>query len=156
IADEQASARFNILGSDDTDGLILWQDDPNAKLRINNLPVTALPWRNAEMFQASGQRSRPLYGCAKAGSDMAIQQAKILEDPKEIAEITDVLGADRLVLRDGKVTIDGGRRLTLPRLRIVEGASLILEVAALTDARHAIHLLHLSGGRRVGGGTIRF
>jgi len=157
VADNQMSARFHILGSDDTDGVIIWQDDPNARLRIENLPVTALPWRNAEMFQAAGQRSRPLYGSAKAGSDMALRlPATALEDPKAIAEITDVIGADGLVLRDGNVTIDGGQRLTLPRLRIFEDASLILKVAALTGARRDIHLLHLSGGRRVGGGTVRF
>lgn len=156
VADDQMSARFNILGSDDTDGLIIWQDHPDARLRIENLPITALPWRDAEMFQASGQRSRPLFGFSNAASDMAIELSATLEHPKAIEQITDVLGADRLVLEGGLATIEGGQRLTLPRLRIAEGAPLTIIVAAVTQARGAIHLLHLSGGRRVGGSTVRF
>ena len=70
-----------------------------------------------------------------------------------MTEVTDIRGASRLVLRDRLTTIEGGPRLVLPRLRILPGA--LLEVQVETggaDLDGAIHLLHLSGGRRVGKG----
>jgi hypothetical protein len=151
-----AAAAFQILGSEDTDGLILWRDSPDAGLRIEELPVTALPWRDAAMFQRSRRMDRPLYGAPRASEDMAIQLSAQLEGPEAVAAISDVLGAKRLVLRDGRVTIDSRTRLTLPRLRIAHGTPLNIKVTALDDAGGAIHMLHLSGGRRVGGGTMRF
>jgi hypothetical protein len=149
------SAEFQILGSDDTDGLILSCENPSAHLRVEGIPVTALPWRDAAMFLASGRRDRPLYGSVDATADMAVRLSTRLEGPEAVAEITDVLGAERLELRDGRVTIDAGSRLTLPRLRIADGTALVVHIAAPGDATGAIHMLHLSGGRRVGGATVR-
>jgi len=149
-------AEFTIIGSDDTDGVVVWQDDPTGRLRLENLPITALPWRDAAMFRLADRSDRPLYGSAGARSDLANRLSKTLEQPAEIAGITDVAGATRLVLQNGNVTIEGGSRLTIPRLRIAHGIPLAVRVVPLAPAPGAIHLLHLSGGRRVGGGTIQY
>src|SRR5262249_24091048 len=126
-------AEFQILGSDDTDGLMLWCDDPNSRLRVDGLPVTVLPWRDAAMFQDSGRRVRPLYGSVDATEDMALRLSRQFEGPEAVAEITDVLGAEKLALQDGRVTIHGRVRLTLPRLRIAHGTPLVLRVVALAE-----------------------
>jgi hypothetical protein len=146
-------AQFRINGSNDTDGLVIWCNTPGA--RLENLPVTALPWRDAAMFQEAKRSDRPLFGSSNAGEDMAAQLSAQLAGPKAVAEITDVLGANGLSLAGGLITIEGRSKLTLPRLRIANGASMVTKVVALGDAGGAIHVLHLSGGRRVGGGTVR-
>ena len=150
-----APMELQILGSEDTDGLILWCDNPNARFRVENIPVTALPWRDAAMFQTSKRRDRPLYGAPNASGDMAVRLSAQLEGPEAVAEITDVLGAERLALQGGRVTIDAHTRLTLPRLRIANGTPLVIRVVVLDDGGGAFHMLHLSGGRRVGGGTVQ-
>jgi hypothetical protein len=149
------AASFTILGSDDTDGVILWCDNPDGRLRVEGLPVTALPWRDAAMFQRSGRRSRPLHGAPDAAEDCVLDLSARLEGEQAAAipGITDALGAESLILRDGRVTIEAGARLMLPRLRIAAGAALYLRVSARDGG--AIHMMHLSGGRRVGGGTVK-
>lgn len=146
---------FTILGTDETDGVVLWREGGEGGLRVENLPVTALPWREAAIFAQAGRRSRPLHGEAAAPDDPALGHDAVLEGD-EVEAVTDVQGAGRLVLRDGLATIEGGPKLVLPRLRIAHGASLeIHALAAGTKLPCSIHLLHLSGGRRVGGGTFR-
>ena len=55
------------------------------------------------------------------------------------------------------MTLSGGPRLVLPRLRIAPGVALDVRVstAAGGGPGTTAHLMHLSGGRRVGGGTVR-
>jgi hypothetical protein len=72
---------------------------------------------------------------------------------KAIEAVTDILGATWLSLAQGRVTVAGGPRLTLPRLRIAPGAVLRIKATPAVRGGGALHLLHLSGGRRVGGGS---
>jgi hypothetical protein len=72
---------------------------------------------------------------------------------KAVEAVTDNLGATWLSLAQGRVTVASGPRLTLPRLRIAAGATLPIEAAPTVRGRGTLHLLHLSGGRRVGGGS---
>jgi subtilisin family serine protease len=149
---------FRILGSDDVDGLVLWRDRPEGRLLIEDLPVTALPWRDGAMFLEAGRPDRPLHGAADAYTDPAAAAERLvdLEGKKAVTAVTDVLDAEFLGLRGGRITIRAGPRLVLPRLRIALGAPLDLRVSAPDGAAGgATHLMHLSGGRRVGGGTVR-
>jgi hypothetical protein len=150
-----ALAHFHILGSKDTDGLILWHDDRAARLRIERLPVTALPWRDAAMFRKADRSDRPLYGSTGAETDILLQLSTELEGRDDVTLITDVVGADRLVVQTGRATIEGGARLFLPRLRLENNALLEFQVAVSDQTRGAMHVLHLSGGQRVGGGTVQ-
>jgi Subtilase family len=148
---------FTILGSfQETDGAILWPEGGDrGLLRIEGLPVTVLPWREAAIFEQAGAQGRPLYDGTVPANDPAARRNAELTGA-EIEERTDIRGAGRLALRDGLVTIEGGPKLVLPRLRIAHGAALeIRAMAAEPNVPGSIHLLHLSGGRRVGGGTFR-
>ena len=150
---------FRILGSNEVDGLVVWRDRPEGRLVIEDLPITALPWRDAAMFSAAGRSDRPQHGAADAQADLAASAERfaVLDGGVAVAAMTDVLGADLLTLREGRVTIQGGSRILLSRLRIAPGAFLDLRVSTPDGpASGAIHVLHLSGGRRVGGGTVRF
>ena len=141
---------FRIIGSDDVDGLIVTGDQAD-RIRISDLPVTALPWRDGEMFVKAGRSDRPLFGSDDASSDIALGQTATIDGADAIAALTDVLGADHLELAGGLVTIEGRRRLTLPRLRIAQAATLPVNVTYIGRGR--VNVLHLSGGRRVGGGS---
>ena len=141
---------FRINGSEDTDGLIIWCNNPGASLRVEDMPVTALPWRDAAMFQEAKRSERPLCGSPNTSGDMAAQLSAQLEGQKTVAEITDVLGADRLSLAGGLITDRIALEDFPTRLRIAHGTPLVTKVVALDDAGGAIHMLHLSGGRRVG------
>jgi hypothetical protein len=154
VWDEVAPVRLYIKGTDDTDWLALWHDDRSARLTVLDLPIAALPWRDAAMFQASGSHARPLYDALEAKHDPALRSAVVPEGAAAITAVTDVIGAERLILRNGRVSIEGGAGLTLPRLRIAESVDLILQVA-VTSGVGDLHALHLSGGRRVGGCTVR-
>ena len=151
---QETAVSLHVLGSEDVDGLKLWHEDRSARLTVLDLPVASLPWRDAAMFQATGMRSRPLHGDDDAAGDPALHHAAQPENKGAITAVTDVIGAQRLKLRNGRVTIEGGAQLLLPRLRIAEGASLTLQVAVSSVAGD-LHVLHLSGGRRVGGCTVK-
>jgi Subtilase family len=147
---------FHIIGSDDVDGLIIWSDEPHAPIRIENLPVCALPWRDAGLYEAGGFNDRPLYGSPKELPDLASTCALDLEGEAAIRDLTEVQGAMQLRHLDGLVSIEGVGRLFVPRLRIAQGARLALTLCSAEHTAGALHLLHLSGGRRVGGGSVTF
>ena len=144
---------LTISGTDDTDGLIIWHDDPTAEIEVLNLPITALPWRDAAMFQVSGARTRPLYGDLHAESDPVVSHAVAPKNAEAITAVTDVTGAQELRVEGGCVSVKGRARLVFPRLRIAEGTMLTMRVVS-GNRLGDLHALHLSGGRRVGGCTI--
>jgi hypothetical protein len=146
---------FTILGSSETDGARIWLEGGGGGLRITGLPITALPWRDAAVFREANRRDRPLYDPdSRFIDDPMLKLADLELGEDRIAEMTDIQGAYRLNLKGRRVTLEGVRRIFLPRLRLAPGAPLTVRVEAEKPA--AIHLLHLSGGRRVGGGTIRW
>ena len=107
------------------------------------------------MFQASGRRDRPLYGSPDMTDDMAIRLSADLEGPEAVAAITDVTGAERASLAERTRYDRRSRAACAARLRIARGTPLELQIAALGLTGGGIHVLHLSGGRRVGGGTVQ-
>ena len=155
VAASRSGARieFHIIGSDDIDGVIIFHEAA-ARIRIEGLPVSALPWRDSQMFEEAGRSERPLYGSKNESDDLAVNLARRLEGTDNISAITDVTDAEWLQLANGLVTIEGGGRMTLPRLRIAPGADLTLNIRCAGDGG-MLHMLHLSGGRRVGGGSAR-
>jgi hypothetical protein len=149
-------ANFQIIGSDDVDGVIIWSDNPQSQIRIENLPVSALPWRDASLYEMHSSYDRPLHGSAPDLRDLAATRALRLEGEADIRALTEIQGATQLRHAHGSVNIEGTGRLFLPRLRIARGAHLALMVSTTEHAGGALHLVHLSGGRRVGGGSFRF
>lgn len=148
---------FIINGSDlSSDGAILWPEDRQTTFRIENLPVTALPWREAAIFEQSRRRERPLYNGPEPTDDPGAGRNATLKGD-EIEERTAIRGARQLVLRDGLITVEGGPKLVLPQLRIAPGIALEIHAVPFEmDMHGSLHMLHLSGGRRVGGGTVRY
>jgi hypothetical protein len=147
-------AEVTILGSEDTDGLILWRDGPNGCFQVEGLPVTALPWRDATLFEQAKRSDRPLCGAADEEGDVAIAHSAALSEARVISVITDISGADHLELENGRVTINATGRLVIPRLRIRPGHCLVVRFRLPLGGGGPLHVLHLSGGRRVGGGTV--
>lgn len=169
---------FRILGSDDVDGLMVWAEGIDGVLHLEGLPITALPWRSMRLFlECDRLRSwkRPYFGqqddAALDPANKLAREADVLDrdggaDP--IAELTGVEGADRLALRraegDAFARLGfaaAGRRLWVPRLRLAQGQELAFSVrmaeTRLQDGRREgwAHVVHFSGGRRVGGGSLR-
>ena len=142
---------FSLIGGTDTDGMIIWRTGSEDGLVVTDLPVTALPWREASLFQDPRRRFRPLFGEGEALDDPAARLADRTLEGTQITKITEVRGAHMLTLRQGRVQLEGGSKLVLPRLRVAPGSVLRLN---LQSARADVHFLHLNGGRRVGGATI--
>jgi hypothetical protein len=75
----------------------------------------------------------------------------------KIPAITDITGAERLMLRDGvaTVTIASGDRLLVPYLRLADGARMSARIQVRrpkTDKqRRFVHIAQHSGGQLVGG-----
>ncbi|MCK8784069.1 S8 family serine peptidase [Roseomonas sp. NAR14] len=156
---EAVPPAFEIRGSDDTDGVALWLEGcgGRARLCLEGLPVSALPWRRTGMYRPMAP-ARPRHGDGGIDPATLPEEDTVLVGAADIAARTDVEQALRLELRGGLVCLEGGTELFLPRLRLVPGEALALRVRVLDrDARKGggIGLLHLSGGRRVGGGMIR-
>ena len=169
---------FTIVGSNDVDSIMIWMEDLAGTLRIGGLPITALPWRTARLFIEDDRLRawrRPYLGQSGDGADdPANRLARKADLPRgsQIADLiralTDVEWATDLELHradDGpflRVSLSSTiGRLWIPRLRVAQGCPLSglrvwLEEAAHLGARGGrIHLVHFSGGRRVGGGSVR-
>lgn len=166
-----------IVGSDDVDSLSIWTENLRGTLTVSGLPVTALPWRTSRLFLEDDRlRSwkRPYFGqrdaAARDPANWLAQEpdASPASDPaRAIATLTGVTGASRLVLHpldgNGVRRVDmvaAGSRLWMPRVRLARGQPLALNLgvadAGLVDAGRAgwVHVVHFSGGRRVGGGSV--
>lgn len=167
-----------ILGTDDVDSLSLWTENLDARLEVSGIPVTALPWRTMRLFLDDGRLrswTRPYFGQRDAATqDPANWLAEASDAGASpdaatgIARLTGVVGAARLALHprdaDGFRRLDisaAQDRLWIPRLRLAQGQPLMLQVrlndAHLRDAGRPgwVHMGHFSGGRRVGGASMR-
>lgn len=172
---------FTVIGSDDVDSAMVWVENLSGTLRIDDIPVTALPWRKARLFIEDGRLRawrRPYLGhSGDAEHDPANRLARETDVPQEKRGITDAIRAltdvewasglklrrpdDDPLLRVSLSSTEG--RLWLPRLRIAQGHPLRglkvrLEGPASLRGETGegrVHLVHFSGGRRVGGGSVR-
>jgi hypothetical protein len=79
---------------------------------------------------------------------------------EQVHALTDVVGAERLELRDGiaRLTMGKADRLHLPQVRIAEGARMPAKIevsgARIDEERRFVHVSQRSGGRIVGGVTL--
>jgi hypothetical protein len=166
-----------IFGSDDVDSLLIWSENLDGALSWAGVPVTALPWRTARLFlEDEGLRSakRPYFGQQDAAArDPANWLARETDaqrrvgDADPITALTGITGAGALALDragdDGFARLcatAAAGRLWVPRLRVAQGQALGIQLrladAGVKDAgRDAwVHVVHFSGGRRVGGGSV--
>lgn len=150
-----AESGFTVHGTDDDDTLIVDSELAGGGVRID-LPVRALPWRDAKLIDKHGRRREP-YGCCDE-PDPA-EQLEVTLKGDEVTERTGVTGARMLELADGiaSFTLED-RRLLIPLLRVVRGAKMPARVR-IDDIRTRgeqkyVHVHQLSGGRRVGSVTV--
>ncbi len=148
-------AAIVVRGSRHVDGLWLRLVEGSGRLCVSGIPITALPWRSADLYEKHGRRPRPQFG--EAGEDPALASAIELRDAERIAVRTDVEGAAALLLGDGHARLEAtGTTLWIPRLRIAFGVDLRLLVGVLDAAPGpaSIALSVFSDGRRIGGGRV--
>ena len=167
-----ATMSFLTVGSDDQDSLLLYQKVAAEGLTLL-IPVQALPWRDMALIEQNNG-PRPEYGCGN-GFD-PLPQRRITLEGDQIREVTDIIGADLLELRDGIARITVSRRirpdlsnqrryphlylpeLHLPHLRIAQGARMpvaieVHEPKPVDGLRH-VHIAQHSGGQLIGGVTL--
>ena len=158
--------------------MLIWSENLEGTVSLAGVPVTALPWRTARLFLEDERLrawKRPYLGQQDAAIldpanrlACATDAQRPMSGGDPIAALTGMTGASALTLdrTDGggfarvRVTAAAGR-LWLPRLRVAQGQELTLDVQ-VADARFKdqgqdawVHLAHFSGGRRVGGGSVR-
>ena len=146
---------FYVSGSADEDALLVRAELESGRL-VLEIPVQALPWRDGRLLERNGPR--PEYGCH--GDDVVGALRRTLKGP-QVREVTDIEGAELLVLAGGVATITAeGESLSVTCLRIREGTRLpaiVRVVGARRKKPHgAVHVGQLSGGRRLGGVTMQF
>ena len=156
VQQSPAEIGFLVRGTDDEDGLIVIGRAVGGQVELS-LPVQALPWRDARVL---GRHSRSPYGCAGPDDDPVAAIAATL-DGDSIRSRTGVVGARALRVRNGIATIVSAADavVTIPCLRIAPAAAMpvnlrVTRPRATLDHRD-IHVGQLSGGRRVGGVTLR-
>jgi hypothetical protein len=158
IVGENPGMSFYVTGSDDEDGLIVEGEVDRGRVALQ-LPIQSLPWRDATLI-AKYERPRRPYGCGDEVEQLMTTRAVLKGEDVQL--LTGVTGAQRLTLDEGLVTIEmtKGAQLSASCLRIVEAARMPAVVRLLGVKRGAVrgelHVLQLSGGRRVGGATVVF
>jgi len=145
-----------VRGTDDADGLVVIGRAAGGQVELS-LPVQALPWRDARVL---GRRSRMPYGCAGPDDDpVAAIEASLEGDA--IRSKTGIVGAHALRVRNGIATIisPANATVTIPCLRVAPAAAMPVNLRVTrphaTLERRDIHVGQFSGGRRVGGVTLR-
>jgi hypothetical protein len=158
IVGENPGMSFYVTGSDDEDGLIVDAEVDRGRVALQ-LPIQSLPWRDAARI-AKYERPRRPYGCGDEVELLMTMRAVLKAEDVQL--LTGVTGAARLTLEEGIATIElaKGAQLSAPCLRIVEAVRMPAVVRLLGVRRGAVrgelHVLQLSGGRRVGGATAVF
>ncbi|MEM6771101.1 MAG: hypothetical protein AAF597_10990, partial [Bacteroidota bacterium] len=152
---DTADSAFFVTGTEQTDSLWLELADLKAEV-VLNLPVTALPFRDARLLKKYGKR--PWFGDACGEDPLRQEKARIRR--KTIPELTGITGAQKLTIQDGVASIlfSGEGRLSIPMLRLREGVKMPVSIRAakveLFEKRAMINVGQLSGGRRAGGVSV--
>jgi hypothetical protein len=152
VAPEGIPARFVVEGSRATDGIALVHAGGD-RFRLR-LPIRALPWRSAELFEhaAVAQQVRPYVG--ESWSDPAESLSERLRGGSQVQLRTDIEGASQLSIEDSSAVIESRRdRLWIPRLRLHPNARMILSAKRIGRQQGLLHAVVFSDGRRIGGGT---
>jgi hypothetical protein len=145
---------FTVRGSREADVLVVASELAGGEVRFD-LPVGALPWRDARLIERIGPR-KP-YGCGSGRDPLAGLDVTLKGE--EVEERTGVVGARTLELHAGlaSLTLDKDR-LLIPCLRMAEGATMPVRVRVngivTKGEQRFVHVAQLSGGRRLGGVTL--
>lgn len=150
---------FYVVGSDDMDSMIAQPDFDDGELWLM-VPIQALPWRDLKVLEQL-KVDRPYFGAY--GAQDVLETFKLVLKGDDISVKTDIKGADILDLKNGiaSIRLKNGKQpqLHIPYLRLLKGARLPVSIRIVgvrnQDKPKAIHVGQLSGGRRIGGVTIK-
>jgi Subtilase family len=156
VQQSPAEIGFLVRGTDDEDGLVVIGRAAGGQVELS-VPVQALPWRDARVL---GRRSRLPYGCSNPDDDPVAAIVTTLEGDT-IRVRTDIVGARAVRVRNGIATIVSAAdaTVTIPCLRVAPAITMPVNLrvtrSRATLERRDVHVGQLSGGRRVGGVTLR-
>ena len=156
VQQSPAEIGFLVRGTDDEDGLVVIGRTAGGQVELS-VPVQALPWRDARVL---GRRSRMPYGCCNPDEDPVAAIVATLEG-HDIRARTDIVGARAVRVRNGIATIvsSADATVTIPCLRVAPAIAMPVNLRVTrpraTLERRDVHVGQLSGGRRVGGVTLR-
>ncbi len=156
VQQSPAEIGFLVRGTDDEDGLVVIGRAAGGQVELS-LPVQALPWRDARVL---GRHRRMPYGCSDADVDPVAAIVATL-DGEAIRSRTGIVGASALRVRNGIATIVSAADavVTIPCLRVAPAAAMPVNLRVTrpraTLEHRDIHVGQFSGGRRVGGVTLR-
>ncbi|MCP3141050.1 S8 family serine peptidase [Pyxidicoccus xibeiensis] len=148
-----ADMSFYVVGSAEQDSLIVHPKLAAGRVSLL-LPVQALPWRDRALIERNNG-PRPGFGCCGAVDPLARVNATL--EGEKVRAITDIVGAELLVLRDGIATVTMGKagRLHVPYVRIADGARMVAKLHVskpkIDKERRFVHIAQHSGGQLVGG-----
>ncbi|MEA2421367.1 MAG: hypothetical protein QOF55_466, partial [Thermoleophilaceae bacterium] len=145
---------FTVTGSSEADVLTVTSRLAGGRVRFD-LPVRALPWRDARLLERYGRPRAPFRGRGDKERD-PVDALELTLKGEETEERTGVVGARTLDLSNGLASVElDADKLLIPCLRVAEGAQMPVRVRVndiLTRGeRKFVHVAQLSGGRRVGG-----
>jgi len=152
VAPEGVPARFVIEGTGAMDGAA-FVHAAGGRFRLR-LPVRALPWRCAALFEHAhlAANVRPYVG--ETWSDPAEALADRLKGEAQVRLRTDIEGAAALAIEDGMAVIDSrADRMWIPRLRLRPNARMTLAAERIGRGGGQLHAVMFSDGRRTGGGV---
>lgn len=158
VQQSPAEIGFLVVGTDDEDSLVVMGQAAGGQVELS-LPVQALPWRDARLL-ARGRGPRLPYGCCAPDDDPVAKVETALEG-REVRLRTGVVGARSVRVRRGIATIAAapGATVMIPCLRVAPGARMPVNLRVTrpraTKRQRDVHVGQLSGGRRVGGVTLR-
>lgn len=149
---------FYVVGSGEQDSLVITPQLKGGVVRLS-IPVQALPWRDLRSIEKWKGRRLP-YGCSNDADPLLKLKAQLKGSDVELT--TDIRGAELLELKDGVVSIQGGRgqRIIIPYLRLEKGVKMAVSVRVSNprtdrDLRF-VHVTQLSGGQVIGGVSLEF
>jgi len=148
-----ADMSFYVVGSADQDSLFVYRRLIAGEISLV-IPVQALPWRDIKLIEANKGR-RPGYGCCDAVDPLARIETTLRN--AQINAITDIVGAEKLELRNGLATITMGQsgRLHVPYVHLADGARMAAKIHVnkpkVDKDRRFVHITQHSGGQLIGG-----
>jgi hypothetical protein len=156
VQQSPAEASFYVVGSADQDSLMVYADLVGGQVELA-LPVQALPWRDIRVIERYGRRRLP-YGGERTEDPVA--ELRLTLKGADVRLQTDVVGAQRLELRDGVASILAAEdaRLFVPHVRLAPNVRMPARIRVhgpqTDERRRFVHVAQLSGGQLVGGITL--
>jgi len=146
-----SSRGFYIVGTKGIDGLSIRKDFP-ATVELT-LPARTLPWREGALLERNGPRPN----CPSEHDWIDTLRRSLVG--QQVEDLTAVVGANSLELRDGLARIGfSGERLFVPRLRASADERVQARIGFPEPVRLSrqpeVHVMQLSDGNMVGGVTI--